>query len=185
MSQAEQPVVWVQDVVKDFRPGFGLRRKRVLDGISFSVRRGEIFGFVGPNGSGKTTTLKVLLGLIYATSGEAAILGHRVRETAFRRDVGFLPENPYFYDFLTGREILHFYARLSGVSGASRARARRGAAGARLAQPRRRCAAPHLLEGDAPAHRHRPGAGPRSAGRVPRRADERARSDSAARRSAT
>jgi len=122
MSHSEEPVVWVQDVVKDFRPGFGLRRKRVLDGISFSVRRGEIFGFVGPNGAGKTTTLKILLGLIYAGSGEAAILGHRVRETAFRRDVGFLPENPYFYDFLTGREILHFYARLSGVSGESRAR---------------------------------------------------------------
>jgi ABC-2 type transport system ATP-binding protein len=122
MSHSEEPVVWVQDVIKDFRPGFGLRRKRVLDGISFSVRRGEIFGFVGPNGAGKTTTLKILLGLIYAGSGEAAILGHRVRETAFRRDVGFLPENPYFYDFLTGREILHFYARLSGVSGASRAR---------------------------------------------------------------
>jgi len=122
MSHSEEPVVWVQDVVKDFRPGFGLRRKRVLDGISFSVRRGEIYRFVGPNGAGKTTTLKILLGLIYAGSGEAAILGHRVRETAFRRDVGFLPENPYFYDFLTGREILHFYARLSGVSGESRAR---------------------------------------------------------------
>jgi len=122
MSAAEEPIVWVRDVVKDFRPGFGVRRKRVLDGISFSVRRGEIFGFVGPNGAGKTTTLKILLGLIYASAGEAAILGHRVRETAFRRQVGFLPENPYFYDFLTGREILHFYARLSGVPGASRAR---------------------------------------------------------------
>jgi ABC-2 type transport system ATP-binding protein len=122
MSHADEPVVWLQDVVKDFRPGFGLRRKRVLDGISFSVRRGEIFGFVGPNGAGKTTTLKILLGLIYASSGDAAILGHRVRETAFRREIGFLPENPYFYDFLTGREILHFYARLSGVSRESRAR---------------------------------------------------------------
>ena len=122
MSHSQEPVVWVQDVVKDFRPGFGLRRKRVLDGISFSVRRGEIFGFVGPNGAGKTTTLKILLGLIYASAGDAAILGHRVRETAFRRQVGFLPENPYFYDFLTGREILHFYARLSGVSRESRAR---------------------------------------------------------------
>ena len=122
MSASEQPVVWVRDVVKDFRPGFGLRRRRVLDGIQFSVRRGEIFGFVGPNGAGKTTTLKILLGLIYATSGEASILGHGVRETAFRRKVGFLPENPYFYDFLTGREILHFYARLSGVASGERAR---------------------------------------------------------------
>jgi ABC-2 type transport system ATP-binding protein len=117
---SDESVVWVRDIVKDFRPGFGLRKKRVLHGIGFSVRRREIFGFVGPNGAGKTTTLKILLGLIHATSGDAAILGHRVRETAFRREVGFLPENPYFYDFLTGREILDFYARLSGVASDSR-----------------------------------------------------------------
>ena len=109
------PVVRVDGVVKDFRPGFGLRTKRVLHGISFAVQPGEIFGFVGPNGAGKTTTLKVLMGLIRATAGEASILGHDVSETAFRRHVGFLPENPYFYDFLTGREILRFYADLSGL----------------------------------------------------------------------
>ena len=108
-------IVRVEGVVKDFRPGFGLRRKRVLHGISFRVREGEIFGFVGPNGAGKTTTLKVLMGLIRATRGSARILGCDVRQTAFRRHIGFLPENPYFYDFLTGREILHFYARLSGL----------------------------------------------------------------------
>jgi ABC-2 type transport system ATP-binding protein len=122
MSRAEEVVVQVSDVVKDFRPGLGVRRKRVLDGISFSVRRGEIFGFVGPNGAGKTTTLKILLGLIRPTAGAATILGHGVRETAFRRQVGFLPENPYFYEYLTGREILHFYARLSGVPAEGRAR---------------------------------------------------------------
>jgi ABC-2 type transport system ATP-binding protein len=119
---ASEPVVWVRDIVKDFRPGFGIRKKRVLHGIGFSVARGEIFGFVGPNGAGKTTTLKILLGLIHATSGEASILGHGVNETAFRRQIGFLPENPYFYDFLTGREILAFYARLSGVPGSERDR---------------------------------------------------------------
>jgi ABC-2 type transport system ATP-binding protein len=114
-------IVRVEKLVKDFRPGFGLRRKRVLHGISFSVREGEIFGFVGPNGAGKTTTLKVLMGLIRATAGRATILGSDVRETAFRRHVGFLPENPYFYDFLTGREILTFYAKLSGVARSGRA----------------------------------------------------------------
>jgi ABC-2 type transport system ATP-binding protein len=108
-------IVRVDEVVKDFRPGFGLRRKRVLHGISFQVREREIFGFIGPNGAGKTTTLKVLMGLIRATSGSASILGHSVDETAFRRQIGFLPENPYFYDYLTGDEILHFYAKLSGV----------------------------------------------------------------------
>jgi ABC-2 type transport system ATP-binding protein len=108
-------IVQVDGIVKDFRPGFGIRVKRVLHGISFSVRENEIFGFVGPNGSGKTTTLKVLMGLIRPTRGRATILGCDVGETAFRSHVGFLPENPYFYDYLTGREILRFYARLSGM----------------------------------------------------------------------
>ncbi len=117
---AADAIVHVEGVVKDFRPGFGLRRKRVLHGISFDVREGEIFGFVGPNGAGKTTTLKILMGLIRASAGRATILGCDVRETAFRRHVGFLPENPYFYDYLTGREILRFYARLSGVPKARR-----------------------------------------------------------------
>jgi ABC-2 type transport system ATP-binding protein len=111
-------VVCVDRLVKDFRPGFGVRKKRVLHGISLAVRRGEIFGYVGPNGSGKTTTLKVLMGLIRPSEGRATILGHDVRETEFRRHVGFLPENPYFYDHLSGRETLSFYARLCGVRGA-------------------------------------------------------------------
>jgi ABC-2 type transport system ATP-binding protein len=114
MSGSE-PIVQVEGVVKDFRPGFGLRRKRVLHGISFGVHEGEIFGFVGPNGAGKTTTLKVLMGLIRASEGRASILGCDVAQTAFRRHVGFLPENPYFYDYLSGREILGFYAKLSGL----------------------------------------------------------------------
>ncbi len=114
MSAAAE-IVRVDDLVKDMRPGFGLRKKRILDGISFRVREREIFGFIGPNGAGKTTTLKVLMGLIRPTSGEASILGHDVGEITFRRQIGFLPEQPYFYDYLTGREILRFYAKLSGV----------------------------------------------------------------------
>ncbi len=119
MSEARE-IVHVEGIVKDFRPGFGLRRVRILHGIDLSVREGEIFGFVGPNGAGKTTTLKVLMGLIRPTQGRAHILGHDVSETAFRRHVGFLPENPYFYEFLTGREILRFYARVSGVAAPER-----------------------------------------------------------------
>jgi len=115
-------VVRVERLIKDFRPGFGIRRKRVLHGISFGVQRGEVFGFVGPNGAGKTTTLKVLMGLIRPSGGNASILGHDVRETEFRRHVGFLPENPYFYDYLSGRETLAFYARLCGVRGGERVR---------------------------------------------------------------
>ncbi len=115
-------IVRVEGLVKDFRPGFGLRKKRVLHGISFEVRRGELFGFIGPNGAGKTTTLKVLMGLIRANAGRAQVLGHDVRETEFRRHIGFSPESPYFYDFLTGRETLHFYARLCGVAAGERNR---------------------------------------------------------------
>jgi ABC-2 type transport system ATP-binding protein len=113
---ASAEIVRVDDLVKDVRPGFGLRKKRILDGISFRVREREIFGFIGPNGAGKTTTLKVLMGLIRPTSGQASILGHDVSEVAFRRQIGFLPEQPYFYDYLTGCELLRFYAKLSGVS---------------------------------------------------------------------
>jgi ABC-2 type transport system ATP-binding protein len=113
-------IVRVDGVTKDVRPGFGLRRKRVLHDVTFCVREGEIFGFVGPNGAGKTTTLKILMGLTRATSGSARVLGHDVGETAFRRHVGFLPENPYFYDYLTGRETLDFYAVLCGLSRAQR-----------------------------------------------------------------
>ena len=122
MQAEPEAVVDVREVVKDFRVGLGIRKKRVLHGISFSVPKGEIFGFVGPNGAGKTTTLKLLMGLIRPSSGEARILGHDVEETEYRQHVGFLPENPYFYEFLTAREILHFYARLSGVPGADRSK---------------------------------------------------------------
>ena len=120
MAESPTDIVKVENIVKDFRPGFGLVRKRVLHGISFSVQQGEIFGFVGPNGAGKTTMLKILMGLIHAQGGSASILGHDIRENAFRKHVGFLPENPYFYDFLTGAEFLNFYARVSGVAAQQR-----------------------------------------------------------------
>ena len=116
-----QEVIAVDGLVKDFRPGLGIVRKRVLHGISFSVRQGEVFGFVGPNGAGKTTTLKILMGLIHPQGGSARVLGHDIRESEFRRHVGFLPENPYFYEYLTGREFLDFYAKVSGVSRGERA----------------------------------------------------------------
>jgi len=115
VTESMTDIVKIEHIVKDFRPGFGLVRKRVLHGISFSVQRGEIFGFVGPNGAGKTTTLKILMGLIHAQGGSATVLGHDIGESEYRRHVGFLPENPYFYDFLTGTEFLNFYARVSGV----------------------------------------------------------------------
>ncbi len=121
MSGVGREVVQVANLVKDFRVGFRMRRSRVLSDVSFSALEGEIFGFVGPNGAGKTTTLKILMGLIRPTSGSASILGRNVAESEFRDQIGFLPENPYFYPFLTAREILDFYARLSGVEAHRRA----------------------------------------------------------------
>lgn len=118
--ERESHVVHVEGIVKDFRPGLGLTRKRILHGISFDVRRGEVFGLLGPNGAGKSTTLKVLMGLIHADGGSAQILGHDVEETEYRKHVGFLPEQPHFYDYLTGNEFLEFYARVSGVPRAER-----------------------------------------------------------------
>ena len=120
MTTEGKEVVRVEGLVKDFRPGLGLRAKRVLDHITFSVHENEIFGFVGPNGAGKTTTLKTLMGLIRPTAGSASILGHDIGESAFRKHIGFLPEVSYFYDYLTGSEFLDFYARLSSVPKAER-----------------------------------------------------------------
>jgi ABC-2 type transport system ATP-binding protein len=87
-----------------------------LSGLSLTVERGEIFGFLGPNGAGKTTTLKILLGLVRATSGTAMLLGKPAGDVETRRKVGFLPESPYFYDYLTAEEFLGFYGQLAGLA---------------------------------------------------------------------
>jgi len=87
-----------------------------LDGLSLTVRRGEIFGFLGPNGAGKTTTLKILLGLVRASSGRVLLLGEPAGNVATRRRIGFLPESPYFYDYLTAEEFLGFYGQLARLS---------------------------------------------------------------------
>ncbi len=90
-----------------------------LDHLNLTVEEGRIFGLVGPNGSGKTTTLKLLLGLIFPTSGTAEILGQKLGRIDYKRYIGFLPEGPYFYDHLNGEEILRFYGSLFGLRGAS------------------------------------------------------------------
>lgn len=88
----------------------------VLSELSLTVGRGEIFGFLGPNGAGKTTTLKILLGLVRATSGTAMLLGKPTGDVDTRRRIGFLPESPYFYDYLTAEEFLGFYGQLAGLT---------------------------------------------------------------------
>jgi ABC-2 type transport system ATP-binding protein len=87
----------------------------VLSEISLSVKQGEIFGFLGHNGSGKTTTMKVLLGLLRATSGRVELLGHPAETVAVRSRIGYLPESPYFYDYLTAEEFVSFYGKLAGL----------------------------------------------------------------------
>ncbi len=93
------------------------RQVEAVKGLSFEVREGEIFGFLGPNGAGKTTTIKMLLGLIFPTKGSASIYGLPVTDTAARRKLGFLPENPYLYQYLTGFELMDLCGRLVGLSG--------------------------------------------------------------------
>src|SRR3954453_21651756 len=91
-----------------------------VDHLDIEVSEGEIFGFLGPNGAGKTTTIKMLLGLIFPDEGSATVLGHPAGAQEMRRLVSYLPENPYFYDHLTGGELLDFYGRLFGIPGAQR-----------------------------------------------------------------
>ena len=108
-------------LTKHYRVGFWRPRPYVaLDALSLSVREGEVFGFLGPNGAGKTTTLKLLMQLIYPTSGLAEILGRPVGDRDVRRRIGYLPENPYFYDYLTAEELLVYFASLFGYGGAAR-----------------------------------------------------------------
>ena len=117
------PAIELEDLTKDYSVGFWRPRPyRALDRLSLSIAPGEVFGFLGPNGAGKTTTLKLLMQLIFPTSGRAEILGKPVGHVETRRRIGYLPENPYFYDYLTAEELLNYFAQLLGVPNGDRAR---------------------------------------------------------------
>jgi ABC-2 type transport system ATP-binding protein len=110
------------ELSKDFLTGFWRPRPyRALDRLTLSVDEGEVFGFLGPNGAGKSTTLKLLMQLLYPTSGSARILGRPVGDFSVKQRLGFLPENPYFYDHLTAEELLTYFARIFGFRGADAA----------------------------------------------------------------
>ncbi len=111
-------VLKVQDLAKTFKKPFSGKKVEAVRGVSFEVRRGEIFGFLGPNGAGKTTTIKMLTGLIEATRGKATLLGEPIPSPEAMGRVGFLPENPYVYPYLTPREFVTLCGRLNGLSGA-------------------------------------------------------------------
>src|SRR6266404_1618585 len=107
----------IENLTKDYETGFWRKRKvRALDGLSLIVESGQIFGFLGANGAGKTTTLKLLMRLIYPTAGAARILGRDINDVAMHARIGYLPENPYFYDYLTAREFLNYCGELFGGS---------------------------------------------------------------------
>src|SRR5689334_18615902 len=107
------------DLTKDYAVGFWRPRPyRALDHLTLEVESGEVFGFLGPNGAGKTTTLKLLMRLVYPTSGRAELLGQPIGDPTAKRKIGYLPENPYFYDHLTAEELLRYFAGLFGYGAA-------------------------------------------------------------------
>ncbi len=119
--QINMPVIEITNLTKDYEVGFFRKRKvRALDGLSLSIDSGQIFGFLGANGAGKTTTLKLLMRLIFPTTGSARILGHDIQDVSMHQRIGYLPENPYFYDYLTAREFLDYCAEIFGLPGALR-----------------------------------------------------------------
>lgn len=111
------PAVEIKDLVKDFRTSFRKQLLRAVDGVSIRIMPGEVYGLIGPNGSGKSTTMKALLGLVAPTAGHCSIFGKDSLKVDSRNDVGFLPENPYFYKHLSGAETLRFYGKLCGLKG--------------------------------------------------------------------
>lgn len=116
-GSVSRDLIVVEGLRKEFRLGFTMKRVLAVQGISFSVRQGDIFGFLGPNGAGKTTTIKMLTGLIRPSAGGATLFGHPIPSPRAMRQIGFLPENPYIYPYLTPTEFVEMCGRLSGLSG--------------------------------------------------------------------
>ena len=117
------PALATHELTKDYAVGFWRKRPyRALDHLTLEVSPGEVFGFLGPNGAGKTTTLKLLMQLVFPTSGRAEIFDKPAGDLDVRRRIGYLPEHPYFYDYLTAEELLGYFAGLFGISGEERTR---------------------------------------------------------------
>jgi ABC-2 type transport system ATP-binding protein len=115
------PAIEITNLTKDYEVGFFRKRTvRALDDLSLSIDHGQIFGFLGANGAGKTTTLKLLMRLIFPTTGSARILGHDIQDVSMHQRIGYLPENPYFYDYLTAREFLDYCGEIFGLRAAQR-----------------------------------------------------------------
>jgi ABC-2 type transport system ATP-binding protein len=114
-------VIQINNLTKDYETGFLKKKKvRALDDLTLEVRGGQIFGFLGGNGAGKTTTIKILMSLLFPTSGTARILGQDISDVAMHRSIGYCPENPYFYDYLTARELMNYFGEIFGLDAATR-----------------------------------------------------------------
>src|ERR1700676_1200762 len=111
----------IENLTKEYPFGFlHLKRKTSLEGLNMQVEMGEVFGVIGPNGAGKSTTIKLLMRLIFPTAGSARILGKPISDVEMHRDIGYLPEQPYFYDYLTAAEVLDYFARFHDLTAADR-----------------------------------------------------------------
>jgi ABC-2 type transport system ATP-binding protein len=114
-------VVEIENLSKDYETGFWRKKKvRALDDLTLSVGGGQIFGFLGGNGAGKTTTIKILMSLLFPTAGTAKILGKEISDVQMHKVIGYCPENPYFYDYLTARELMNYFGELFGIDPAAR-----------------------------------------------------------------
>jgi ABC-2 type transport system ATP-binding protein len=115
------PAIKIEGLTKDYAVGFWRKKmRRSLDHLDLQVNEGEAFGFLGPNGAGKTTTLKLLMGLIFPTSGTAQVRGRSIADVGMHREIGYMPEQPYFYDYLTARELLDYFAQFFGYNAVER-----------------------------------------------------------------
>ncbi len=111
----------IENLTKEYPFGFlHLKKKTSLEGLNMQVETGEVFGFIGPNGAGKSTTIKLLMSLIFPTAGTARILGKPISDVGMHKDIGYLPEQPYFYDYLTAAEVLDYFARFHDLRAADR-----------------------------------------------------------------
>jgi ABC-2 type transport system ATP-binding protein len=116
-------IIEIENLSKDYEVGFWKKKRvRALDDLNLQVSGGQIFGFLGGNGAGKTTTIKILMSLIFPTTGKAKILGSDISDVKMRSRIGYCPENPYFYDYLKAHELMNYFGELFGLNQAQRNR---------------------------------------------------------------
>ena len=167
-------VIETRNLSKVYRDFWGRRKVEALKALDLEIRQGEIFGLLGPNGSGKTTTIKLILGLLFPTSGQALVFGREATEVTKNERIGYLPEESYLYRFLNAEETLDFYGRLFDMSAVLRRAADRRSDRHGRAELGQAPAVEGVLQGDDPADRVGPGPDQRSRADRAGRADDRA-----------